>query len=174
MFMALMVLHTAEKAKLSKSVRSKMVMNIFVDCVIGFVPFLGDVADALFKANTRNTWLLYELLEERGKANIAAREKMLGHSQQVQQPTVNKPIRQNTEYPTDVIDQRPPPHYDTVAERPNTVIRPDPTRPQAAKITKAKSGTLGWLNRFASNRNDDTDLERGENDVPAQPPRPQR
>lgn len=41
---------------------SRMMFNIMLDFGIGLVPFLGDVADAWFKANTRNAWLLEDYL----------------------------------------------------------------------------------------------------------------
>lgn len=41
---------------------SRMLLNIMLDFGIGLVPFLGDVADAWFKANTRNAWLLEDYL----------------------------------------------------------------------------------------------------------------
>lgn len=41
---------------------SRMMINIMLDFAIGLVPFLGDIADAWFKANTRNVWLLEDYL----------------------------------------------------------------------------------------------------------------
>lgn len=41
---------------------SRMLLNIALDFGIGLVPFLGDIADAWFKANTRNAWLLEDYL----------------------------------------------------------------------------------------------------------------
>ncbi|KAF3769049.1 hypothetical protein M406DRAFT_287106 [Cryphonectria parasitica EP155] len=58
------------------ALQSRMLLNIAMDFGIGLVPFLGDVADAWFKANTRNAWLLEEYLikkaeaERRGGGNI--------------------------------------------------------------------------------------------------------
>lgn len=33
-----------------------------VDLVGGFIPFFGDIFDAIYKANTRNAWLLEDYL----------------------------------------------------------------------------------------------------------------
>lgn len=42
-----------------------MLINIFIDFFIGLVPFLGDIADAAFKANTKNTRLLEVYLDKK-------------------------------------------------------------------------------------------------------------
>ena len=52
-----------------------MLANIAIDFAIGLLPVLGDVADALFRANTKNAALLHQHLKERGASRIAAGEK---------------------------------------------------------------------------------------------------
>lgn len=70
--MALMVYKTCCKVEggLPNGVKIQMMFNIIVDFVIGLVPFLGDMADALFRANTRNVILLEEHLREKGKKDL--------------------------------------------------------------------------------------------------------
>lgn len=72
MFMALMVLKTCNQIEggLPTGLRSKMVFNIIVDFVIGLVPFIGDLADAAFRCNSRNALLLEQHLREKGQENI--------------------------------------------------------------------------------------------------------
>ena len=55
-FMAMMVIHTCKQVEggLPSNVLSKMYFNVVVDFVVGLVPFIGDVADAAFRANTKN------------------------------------------------------------------------------------------------------------------------
>lgn len=53
---------------LPAALQSRMLLNIALDFGIGLVPFLGDVADAWFKANTRNAWLLEEYLLKKAEA----------------------------------------------------------------------------------------------------------
>lgn len=53
---------------LPPALQSRMLLNIMLDFGIGLVPFLGDVADAWFKANTRNAWLLEEYLVKKAEA----------------------------------------------------------------------------------------------------------
>src|ERR1700736_3304272 len=63
-FMAIMVLRTCQQIEggLPANVTSKMYFNIILDFGIGLVPFLGDIADALFRANTRNAVVLEKYL----------------------------------------------------------------------------------------------------------------
>ncbi|MGB3597831.1 MAG: DUF4112 domain-containing protein, partial [Pseudomonas neustonica] len=58
------VLFEAQRAGASKDLRRRMLRNIVVDFVGGLVPVVGDAFDAIFKANTRNTRLLKNYLEE--------------------------------------------------------------------------------------------------------------
>ncbi|ROZ85137.1 DUF4112 domain-containing protein [Pseudomonas neustonica] len=58
------VLFEAQRAGASKDLRRRMLRNIVVDFVGGLVPVVGDAFDAIFKANTRNTRLLKNHLEE--------------------------------------------------------------------------------------------------------------
>ncbi|ORY69558.1 PH domain-containing protein [Pseudomassariella vexata] len=71
-FMAMMVVHTCKQVEggLPQSVLSKMYMNVILDFLVGLVPFLGDVADAVFRANTRNAVVLEEYLRKKGKKNL--------------------------------------------------------------------------------------------------------
>ena len=49
---------------------SKMVANAGVNSALGFVPFVGDVAAAVYKGNTRNAILLNDILVKRGQKNL--------------------------------------------------------------------------------------------------------
>nr|POE84291.1 putative membrane protein [Quercus suber] len=50
---------------LPSSLRTRMLLNIIVDFVVGLVPFIGDLADAAFKCNTKNLRLLEIHLEKK-------------------------------------------------------------------------------------------------------------
>ena len=62
--MAVMVMRHASKIDggLPAALKSRMMLNIMLDFAVGLIPFLGDLADAVFRANTRNAWLLEEYL----------------------------------------------------------------------------------------------------------------
>lgn len=55
---------------LPSALKRRMYLNVAADFAIGLVPLLGDIADALYKANSRNTWLLEDYLVKK-----AAEEK---------------------------------------------------------------------------------------------------
>jgi len=56
------VLIEAQRLGVSKRIKSKMIINMLIDFIGGLVPFFGDIFDAFFKANTRNTRLLKKYL----------------------------------------------------------------------------------------------------------------
>lgn len=66
--MAMMVFRNCQTIEggLPNTVKAKMLLNIVVDFGIGIVPFLGDILDAIFRANTRNAALLEQYLREKG------------------------------------------------------------------------------------------------------------
>ncbi|PFH61805.1 hypothetical protein XA68_16233 [Ophiocordyceps unilateralis] len=71
-FMALMVFKTCCQIEggLPSSIKLQMIINVIFDFAVGLVPFLGDLADAVFKANTRNCLLLEQHLREKGKKQL--------------------------------------------------------------------------------------------------------
>ncbi|CAG8602093.1 1310_t:CDS:2 [Ambispora leptoticha] len=66
-FLALTLVNTARQLDLPPAIVSRMMINVMIDFLIGLVPFIGDVADFLYKCNTRNANLLHEYLEDRAK-----------------------------------------------------------------------------------------------------------
>jgi hypothetical protein len=70
--MAAMVINTAKMVDggLPSSLVLKMWIWALIDLVIGFVPFLGDIFDAVIKANARNAIYLEEHLRKKGKQNL--------------------------------------------------------------------------------------------------------
>lgn len=65
-----MVVRTASEVGLPASVKAQMILNVAFDFVVGLVPFLGDILDIAFKANTRNAIVLESYLRQRGAENI--------------------------------------------------------------------------------------------------------
>ena len=62
--MAGYVLWEARRAGVSTDITQHMLRNVAIDFVGGLLPVVGDAFDAIFKANTRNTRLLKNYLEE--------------------------------------------------------------------------------------------------------------
>ncbi|KAI1624862.1 hypothetical protein EDD37DRAFT_364791 [Exophiala viscosa] len=55
---------------LPESLKMRMLLNMAVDFGIGLIPFIGDIADAVFKCNTKNVVLLEKELRERGRKRL--------------------------------------------------------------------------------------------------------
>ncbi|KAI9827778.1 MAG: hypothetical protein M1832_004267 [Thelocarpon impressellum] len=85
-FMALMVISTCRKIDggLPDDVKNRMLLRAVFDTAIGFVPFVGDLADAYYKCNVKNVHALEDLLEARGDAIIAAQRE----AQQTGNPSI--------------------------------------------------------------------------------------
>ena len=58
----------AVRRKVSPVIIARMLMNLAVDAVVGFIPLVGDLFDIGFKANTKNLELLTESVEHGGRA----------------------------------------------------------------------------------------------------------
>ncbi len=62
LILSLYVLYEAQKVGADRSVKRKMIRNMMIEFLVGIIPVFGDVFDALFKANTKNTELLRHYL----------------------------------------------------------------------------------------------------------------
>ncbi|KAK3357206.1 hypothetical protein B0T25DRAFT_150428 [Lasiosphaeria hispida] len=83
LLMAMYLIKSAAKVDggLPPTLYARMFWNVMVDFGIGLVPFLGDIVDALYRANTRNAWLLDAYLSEKAKAlRTGEVEDESGHS----------------------------------------------------------------------------------------------
>ena len=58
MLLSFYIVFLAWRIGVKRSILALMVLNVLVDFVMGLTPVLGDVADAVFKANLRNLKLL--------------------------------------------------------------------------------------------------------------------
>lgn len=88
-FMALMLVKSCQKIDggLPATLRARMMFNIALDFGLGLVPLLGDIADAIFRANTRNAWLLEVYLTKKMEA------ERVGHVSDPELGTLNVPTR---------------------------------------------------------------------------------
>ena len=146
MFMALMVVNTCDRieGKLDPKVRNKMILNVILDFVVGLVPFLGDLADAVYKCNTRNAILLEEFLRKRGQLAI----KRQG-AQNVVDPSLPETYDMNEEI-------TPPPHDSARDARAR-----EPARPAKAKAPRETRG--GGIFGFGGSRRErEPDVEMGD------------
>lgn len=171
--MAIMVLRTCQQVEggLPNNVRSKMVFNIMVDFAVGLIPFLGDIADAVFRANTKNAIELEKYLRKKGAENLKAQ----GH----QVPAVDP--SDGDEYDRHMNEQHgPPPGYtSTSSTRQGTQQqagngvnngssnRGGPAYPEQARVPEQRQGGGGWFGFGGKSKAHD--VEHG--DVALQPGR---
>jgi len=53
--------------RVPRAVAARMAANVLLDTTLGAIPFLGDVFDVFFKANTRNVQLLRQVQQDRSR-----------------------------------------------------------------------------------------------------------
>jgi len=137
------------KGGLPMGILIQMLINVALDFLIGLVPFLGDLADAYFKANTKNCRLLEEHLDNMYKPdNLRAARGRSGKK--------NPPATAFEDFSDEEDDRRAflqetRPHTDAAHD----VRQPAPTANTGAK----KSG--GWFNFGGNNDRRPQDLESG-------------
>ncbi|KAI9890511.1 MAG: hypothetical protein M1814_003850 [Vezdaea aestivalis] len=146
--LAIMVLRTCEQIDggLPNKVRSEMWMNIILDFAIGLVPFLGDVADALYRCNTRNA----AILEAHLRKTALVKRRSQGLPDTLDPSLPEEYDRDDGTELTTV-----PPSYHT--EAPMAADRAAKTKAESVRTQPAKKKNAGW---FTSGSRE-PDLEAG-------------
>lgn len=139
---------------------SRMMFNIVLDFLIGLVPFVGDLADAIYKCNTRNAILLEKYLRDRAAKPDKARQNNGQQNRQEPRP-VDPSIPEEFDRYEGMLEN---PHIytaDTVAG-PGPHARDDitssPTRPPPALGRPDSNRDRGW---FGGRKQGQGDLETG-------------
>ncbi|OLN81609.1 putative membrane protein [Colletotrichum chlorophyti] len=170
-FMALMVFKTCCKVEdgLPGSVKSKMMFNIILDFAIGLVPFVGDLADAAFRANTKNAILLEEHLREKGKKNLRRSGVPIPA---VDPSEADEFDRHGDRTPPEYISREPSRNGHMSASRqPSYNNGRTPTAPAQAKVRDERSrGRRGWFG-FGRSQVEDVEAADDPRDRPARQPR---
>ncbi|KAM5345537.1 hypothetical protein ACJ41O_011398 [Fusarium nematophilum] len=156
MLMALIVMRTCTQIEggLPTGVKMKMLANIIFDFGIGIVPFIGDLADAVFRANTRNAALLEAYLREQGKQNL----RKSGQPLPAVDPSDPEQFdRLHAEDAPEYVSS-PPSREESMSDRRHR-SRHDrhPTEPEPARVRESR----GFFGRSKSRRHD---VEMGEVD----------
>jgi len=158
-FMAMMVLRTCQQVEggLPADVKAKMVFNIIIDFFIGLVPFLGDVADAVFRANTKNAAELEKYLRKKGASNLKAQGAAVPAIDPSDPDEYDRMMRAELGappvYTTDAPTQQPP------MRQTNSVRQPSTTTHTTTTTTAQKSGG-GWFSGFGK-KTKQPDVESG-------------
>ena len=150
--MALMVMTTAMKVSPGKDrdkLRATMIMNIMLDFAVGLVPFLGDIADAFFKCNTRNAAALEKMLNNR----VKALEKKEQHHDDDDDDDQHSHV---------YMEDESPPGYEAAHEDLHDRRNGAPTEVQRPAKTTTRGGG-GW---FGGRGERDADLEAGRAPLP--------
>ncbi|KAL3965334.1 hypothetical protein ACCO45_002338 [Purpureocillium lilacinum] len=157
-FMALMVFKTCCKVEggLPNSIKLQMMFNIVFDFLVGLVPFIGDVADAAFKANTRNALLLEGHLREKGKKELRKSGQPI--------PAIDPSSPEEFDR---VRRDSPPPAYQSNAPSQHGAAVPSehetmPSAPEDARV----HGGRGWFGRSKA-RPQDVEMGRNGTDAPS-------
>lgn len=129
LLLAYMVVRTCNQVKppLPASVRAKMQMNLAIDFIIGIVPFIGDIADAVYKCNTRNAVLLEKELRRRGAKRLRD-----ANQQHAIDPSLPEVYDAGSD--EDLAHSGPPPRYESTNE---------PRRPDRTYDNRNRTGWLG-------------------------------
>jgi hypothetical protein len=73
-----LVLVALVRYRVPRSIAARMAANVLIDTAIGAIPFLGDVFDIAFKANTRNIKLLQQVDAQRQRQEpVSTRSSVL-------------------------------------------------------------------------------------------------
>ncbi|KAH9828922.1 hypothetical protein Tdes44962_MAKER02351 [Teratosphaeria destructans] len=137
---------------LPSGLRMRMIINIIIDFAVGLVPFLGDIADAAFKCNTKNLRLLEVHLDQkynprhsrgddRDLAGVDRETRRKNRQSGIYHPSDPPPA---TEF-EDFSDNEVPAHHDGARDRP-AVQQTQRTGPPADRRGGAGSKG-GWFGR---------------------------
>ncbi|KAF1986590.1 hypothetical protein K402DRAFT_355357 [Aulographum hederae CBS 113979] len=171
-FVALLVVKSCMKVTggLSNATLMLMLLNVAIDFGIGFVPILGDLADAAFKANCKNVRLLEKELDKKYKPKAVTEEEKRQreeyrrsgmHWQQPEPATVYEDFSDEEGDRADLAGARPV-HGGTAGAAPMR----EPTRPQAARAPDERRGDApppykkSW---FGGKKQAPGDVEMGRN-----------
>lgn len=124
-----------------------MLINVAIDFVIGLVPFLGDVADGYFKANTKNVRVLENYLDKKYKPAELKQKSRFSRMYEDNPATAFEDF-------SDEEDERR--RFVRETDGANDVRRPQPTADRQAKPSRG-----GWFSSKKSSRRE-ADVERGE------------
>lgn len=133
--------------------------NVIIDLVIGFVPFIGDIADGVFTANTRNVRILEEYLDSKYKPQEVVNHEKRESARPDKRYSRPPPATAFEDYEDEQQERN-----DFVAEqrRQDTVNQPPP---QAAATSQG-----GWFSKIrGGQRQPDVEMAQA---TPVQPARP--
>ncbi|KAJ2987054.1 hypothetical protein NUW58_g4715 [Xylaria curta] len=167
-FLGLLVIRTAKQVEggLPFGLRLKMYFWLLVDLIIGFIPFVGDVADAAFLANTRNAAALEEYLRQKGKKNLRSSGQPIPATDpsdpiefdrlHTESPSASRPSGGNKQS-TNKSSSQHAPQTSGVASTQPPPSQPAPARVHEGRHNRSSGGFFG----FGRQKSRPTDVEMG-------------
>lgn len=161
--LAMMVVRDCDKVDggLPNYLRTRMLMNVVLDFVIGLVPFIGDIADAIYKCNTRNAILLEKHLRDKTNKIDKARAKKGHPTGQAQRPVDLSLPEEFDRYEEGSLPE-PPSYTEAPLSEPTPtqhgIEMRGPTEPQPAHNPGSSRRDAGW---FGGRKQKRSDLESG-------------
>lgn len=134
--MAMMVLRTCQQVEggLPADVTMRMYLNIIIDFGMGLLPIIGDIADALYRANTKNAAVLEKHLRQKGAAAIKAQGQIM--------PAIDPSDPE--EYDKHMTEQHgPPPKYSAAPSQQGGQVQI--SQPVQARVAEERRGGGGWF-----------------------------
>ncbi|KAI0433990.1 hypothetical protein F5Y09DRAFT_297447 [Xylaria sp. FL1042] len=167
-FLGLLVVRTAKQVEggLPFGLLLSMYFWLIVDLIIGLIPFVGDIADALVLANTRNAAALEAYLRKKGKKNLRASGQPIPASDpsdpaefdrlHSESPETSRPFR-TTKERINTSSNQPAPQTSGVTSTQAVPSQPAPARVHDDRQGRPSRGFFG----FGSKKSRPTDLETG-------------
>ncbi|KAI1151408.1 hypothetical protein F4825DRAFT_358422 [Nemania diffusa] len=167
-FLGLLVIRTAQQVEggLPSGLRLTMYFWLLIDLVIGLIPFVGDIGDALVLANTRNATALEKYLREKGRKNLRSSGQPIPatdpsdpvefdrlHSES---PGTSRPSRVDGEHITTSPSQHPP-QTSGVASVQSPPSQPAPAATHDGRQRRSNGGFFG----FGRKKSRPADVEAG-------------
>ncbi|KAI0539887.1 hypothetical protein GGR58DRAFT_463118 [Xylaria digitata] len=164
-FLGYLVIRTAKQVEggLPFELRLSMYFWLLVDLIVGLIPFVGDITDALILANTRNAAALENHLREKGKKNLRASGQPIpatdpsdpAEFDRLHSAGTSRPSR-TTREPADKSSSQHAPQTSGVAVQ-SPPSQPAPARANDGRQDRPRRGIFG----FGSRRSRPTDVETG-------------
>lgn len=162
----MMVVKTCEGVEggLPSHLRMMMLVNVIIDFIIGLVPFVGDIVDAVFKCNTRNAVILEKHLREKGAKTLKTQSTQQAREEQqvqIQQDTVDHSLPDEWDKQESGVVDNSPPAYQEQGQSGSRQADNAGSQPTKPAPTKQPRGNRSFGKWFGGASRQDEDLERG-------------
>ena len=143
--------------------------NLVFDGAIGLVPFFGDIADTIFKCNTRNAVLLEHMLTKRARKE-AGPLNLPGNLAQDQRVDPSHPDIDARLHPSAEISKSssPPQQADSALEADTAAIT-GTSSSRSAWMKHYITVTKKWLSGFRQRNRGEEDVEKAEGTLEHRP-----